>query len=111
MFGACVLNMPKTESSSNKEATFRHADMIAQHYRRSLADIMARHPDATNVIVLEEDLVVSPNILDYFAQVRCMVVVAVSFLCLDVKVNVIRLHADGTPVGKRPDVDGGERVE
>nr|XP_058945597.1 protein O-linked-mannose beta-1,2-N-acetylglucosaminyltransferase 1-like [Pocillopora verrucosa] len=41
---------------------------ISQHYKRSLTASFARHADASVVVILEEDLDVSPDILTFFNQ-------------------------------------------
>jgi len=41
---------------------------IAQHYKKSIIDSFDQHPDANYVLLLEEDLDVSVDILSYFKQ-------------------------------------------
>ncbi|XP_015775817.1 PREDICTED: protein O-linked-mannose beta-1,2-N-acetylglucosaminyltransferase 1-like [Acropora digitifera] len=41
---------------------------IAQHYKKSLHDSFEEHPNANYLIILEEDLDVSADILSYFKQ-------------------------------------------
>lgn len=41
---------------------------ISQHYKRSLASSFARHPLANYLVILEEDLTMSVDILNYFKQ-------------------------------------------
>ena len=39
-----------------------------QHYKKSLASSFERHPDANYLVILEEDLYMSVDILSYFKQ-------------------------------------------
>eukprot|EP00112_Aurelia_sp_Birch-Aquarium-sp1_P013733 Seg2928.6 transcript_id=Seg2928.6/GoldUCD/mRNA.D3Y31 product="Protein O-linked-mannose beta-1 2-N-acetylglucosaminyltransferase 1" protein_id=Seg2928.6/GoldUCD/D3Y31 len=41
---------------------------ISQHYKKSLTETFNAFPDAPAMIILEEDLLVSDDILDYFSQ-------------------------------------------
>lgn len=68
MYGARAVLFPKTNSTSNMALTFRRADEIASHYLRSLTALWDIFPRASNVLVLEEDLVVGADFLSYFSQ-------------------------------------------
>ncbi|KAM7436464.1 hypothetical protein ABFA07_013729 [Porites harrisoni] len=59
MFG---LKVDQHEPISEKNAR------IAQHYKKSLTASFARYPDANYLVILEEDLDISPDILTYFQQ-------------------------------------------
>ena len=43
--------------------------MFQQHYKISLSSAFEKHPSAKHLVILEEDLDVSPDILDYFSQI------------------------------------------
>eukprot|EP00048_Salpingoeca_helianthica_P003356 m.66726 g.66726 ORF g.66726 m.66726 type:complete len:635 (-) comp12658_c0_seq1:141-2045(-) len=68
VFGFRVVRFPKSNSTSTMEETFRNADKIALHYHRSLTALWDIFPRATEAIILEEDLTVSPDFLWYFSQ-------------------------------------------
>merc|ERR1719494_85236 len=42
---------------------------ISQHYRRTLSETFTKYPQADYMIILEEDLDVSIDIMDYFSQI------------------------------------------
>ena len=41
---------------------------VFQHYKKSIIDSFDQHPDANFLLILEEDLDVSVDILSYFKQ-------------------------------------------
>ena len=41
---------------------------LIQHYKKSIVDSFDQHPDAHFLLILEEDLDVSVDILSYFKQ-------------------------------------------
>ena len=56
------------ESHTSKRSLKFHLHSFSQHYKRSLTASFARHADASVVVILEEDLDVSPDILTFFNQ-------------------------------------------
>lgn len=67
-FGVRLGRFPKTVSNGHKEDTFNHADHIAFHYKRSLDALWYTHKEADYALILEDDLTVGPDIIDYFSQ-------------------------------------------
>jgi beta-1,2-N-acetylglucosaminyltransferase len=66
LFDLQAVMFPKVKSTSSMAQIFRNADVVAAHYFRSLNKIWELYPNAKYVIVLEEDLIVSPDFLSYF---------------------------------------------
>ncbi|XP_062520631.1 protein O-linked-mannose beta-1,2-N-acetylglucosaminyltransferase 1-like isoform X2 [Corticium candelabrum] len=66
LFGLRSVMFPKTISTSSMEQIFKNADIIAAHYYRSLDKVWELYPRKEHVIVLEEDLIVAPDFLNYF---------------------------------------------
>ena len=60
--------MRELESHTSKRFLKFHLHSFSQHYKRSLTASFARHADANVVVILEEDLDVSPDILTFFNQ-------------------------------------------
>ncbi|EDV27534.1 uncharacterized protein TRIADDRAFT_21462 [Trichoplax adhaerens] len=68
LYGIRVIVYPKSTTTSKKSLKLRKFDQIAVHYRRSLGTLWDIYPQKSSTIILEEDLVVSPDILDYFSE-------------------------------------------
>ena len=49
-------------------STKAFASHLFQHYKKSLASSFDRHPDANYLVILEEDLYMSVDILSFFKQ-------------------------------------------
>ncbi|XP_065845188.1 protein O-linked-mannose beta-1,2-N-acetylglucosaminyltransferase 1-like [Oscarella lobularis] len=64
------VQFPKVKSTSDMEQIFRNADVVAAHYFRSLKTSWEIFPTKDCVIVLEEDLIVSPDFLYYFHYLK-----------------------------------------
>ena len=55
---------------------------IAQHYKRTLTETFDKHPKANAMIILEEDLDVSDDIMDYFSQTFPLLEAEESLFCI-----------------------------
>eukprot|EP00118_Oscarella_pearsei_P007497 m.37064 g.37064 ORF g.37064 m.37064 type:complete len:643 (+) comp32318_c0_seq2:62-1990(+) len=60
------IQFPKVKSTSNMEQIFKNADIVASHYFRSLKAVWELFPESDFVIIVEEDLIMSPDFLQYF---------------------------------------------
>ncbi|XP_020913620.2 protein O-linked-mannose beta-1,2-N-acetylglucosaminyltransferase 1 isoform X3 [Exaiptasia diaphana] len=64
------------------EATSRLGGRIAQHYKKSLSSSFDNHPEAQHLVIIEEDLDVSVDILSYFKQLLPVLEKDESLFCI-----------------------------
>ena len=62
-----------------------------QHYKKSLTASFARYPDANYLVILEEDLDISPDILTYFQQLLPVLEKDESLYCISAWNDQVRL--------------------
>ena len=64
---------PRKTSANQKSSEWfsdgsRDLSLLFQHYKKSIHDSFEQHPNANFLVILEEDLDVSVDILSYFKQ-------------------------------------------
>ena len=64
-----------------------------QHYKKSLTASFARYPDANYLVILEEDLDISPDILTYFQQLLPVLEKDKSLYCISAWNDQVRMRA------------------